>query len=159
LVVTPTRAFDLIIPWLLLFALVAMLFGLRASEWLRARVNIGAKTLVGAQILLGLYGGYFGGGLGLITTALYGLLTGVSVREMFAPRTLMLAIANLAAAVIFLWFGMIDWRACLPMLVGAVVGGWLGAHIGKRLPAKAVRIWTLGVTAATTTVFFARAYG
>ncbi len=159
LVVTPTRAFDLIIPWLLLFALVAMLFGLRASAWLRARVSIGPKTLVGAQVLLGVYGGYFGGGVGLITTALYGLLAGISVREMFAPRTLMLAVANLAAAVIFLWFAMVDWHRCLPMIVGALAGGWLGAHLGKKLPAQAVRIWTLGVTAATTVVFFARAYG
>ncbi|HEX7822402.1 MAG TPA: sulfite exporter TauE/SafE family protein [Sphingobium sp.] len=159
LVITPTRAFDLLIPWLLLFALVAMLFGLRASAWLRARVAIGPRTLVGAQVLLGIYGGYFGGGVGLITTALYGLLAGISVREMFAPRTLMLAVANLAAAVIFLWFAMIDWRTVVPMLIGALIGGWLGAHVGKKLPVRAVRIWTLGVTAATTAVFFVRAYG
>lgn len=159
LVVTPTRAFDLIIPWLLLFAFLVMLFGLRASAWLRAQVNIGPRTLIGAQVLLGVYGGYFGGGVGLITTALYGLLAGISVREMFAPRTLMLAVANLAAAVIFLWFAMIDWHSVLPMMAGAIMGGWIGAHVGKRLPAQAVRIWTLSVTAATTIVFFVRAYG
>ncbi|MFT3964797.1 MAG: sulfite exporter TauE/SafE family protein [Sphingobium sp.] len=159
LVVTPTRAFDFIIPWLLLFAFVAMLFGARASLWLRSRVTIGRPTLIGAQIFLGVYGGYFGGGVGLIATAIYGLLAGVSVREMFAPRTLMLATANLAAAVIFLWFAMIDWRACLPMIAGAVIGGWLGAHVGKKLPLPVVRFWTLAVTATTTMVFFARAYG
>lgn len=158
LVVTPTRAFDLIIPWLLLLALVVMLFGARASAWLRARVIIGRRTLIGAQVLLGVYGGYFGGGVGLIATALYGLLAGISVREMFAPRTLMLAMANLAAAVIFLWFAMIDWRTCIPMLVGAILGGWLGAHAGKRLPPVLVRLWTLAITAGTTIVFFARAY-
>lgn len=159
LVVTPTRAFDLLIPWLLLFAFVVMLFGQRASGWLRARVTIGPRTLIGAQIFMGIYGGYFGGGVGLITTALYGLLAGIDVRAMFAPRTLMLATANLAAALIFLWFAMIDWRACVPMMIGAIVGGWLGAHVGKRLPLGLVRIWTLGVTLATTIVFFARAYG
>lgn len=159
LVVTPTRAFDLIIPWLLLFAFVVMLLGARASQWLRARVTIGPRSLVAAQMAMGVYGGYFGGGVGLITTALYGLLAGISVREMFAPRTLMLAMSNLAAAMIFLWFGMVDWRACLPMIVGAVIGGWLGAHVGKTLPPLAVRIWTLAVTGATTAVFFARAYG
>jgi uncharacterized membrane protein YfcA len=159
LVVTPTRAFDVIIPWLLLLALVVMLFGARASAFLQARVTIGRRTLIGAQVLLGIYGGYFGGGVGLIATALYGLLAGISAREMFAPRTLMLAMANLAAAVIFLWFAMIDWRSCLPMLAGAVAGGWLGAHAGKRLPPILVRYWTLAVTAATTIVFFVRAYG
>jgi uncharacterized membrane protein YfcA len=159
LVVTPTRVFDLIIPWLLLLAFLVMLFGAPASAFLRARVTIGKRTLIAAQVLLSVYGGYFGGGVGLIATALYGLLAGITVRDMFAPRTLMLAIANLAAAVIFLWFAMIDWRSCIPMLAGAIVGGWLGAHAGKRLPPLAVRLWTLAVTAVTTIVFFSRAYG
>ncbi|MET0241711.1 MAG: sulfite exporter TauE/SafE family protein [Sphingobium sp.] len=159
LVLTPSRAFDLIIPWLLLFALVVMLFGPRASLWLRARVSIGKRVLIGSQLLLGVYGGYFGGGVGLITTALFGLLAGIDPRAMFAPRTLMLAVANLAAAVIFLYFAMIDWGSAAVMIPGAMVGGWLGAHVGKRLPLLAVRIWTLAVTAATTAVFFVRAYG
>jgi uncharacterized membrane protein YfcA len=109
--------------------------------------------------LLGIYGGYFGGGVGLMTTAIYGLLAHVSPRALFAPRTLMLAIANLAAALIFIVAGMVKWWACLPMLVGAIIGGWFGAVIGKRLPASVVRLWTLLVTGATTLTFFWRAYG
>jgi len=159
LVLTPSRAFDMIIPWLLLFALVVMLFGKRASDWLHARVTIGPRTLVTAQSLLGIYGGYFGGGVGLITTAVYGLLAGADPRSLFSIRTLMLAIANFAAAFVFIAIGMVRWSACLPMLAGGVLGGWLGAHVGKRLPHHVVRIWTLLVTAATTIVFFARAYG
>jgi uncharacterized membrane protein YfcA len=158
LVVTPSRAFDVIIPWLLLFALIVLLFGTRAASWLHARVTIGARTLVVTQVLLGVYGGYFGGGVGLMTTALYGLLAGVSPRALFAPRTLMLAVANAAAAIVFVATGLVRWEACAPMLAGAVVGGWLGARIGKRLPAPAVRAWTILVTAATTAVFFWRAY-
>jgi len=110
------------------------------------------------QAALGIYGGYFGGGVGLMTTAVYGLLANVSPRALFAPRTLMLAIANAAAAIIFILAGLIAWAACLPMLVGAVFGGWIGAHIGKRLPHGVVRGWTLFVTGATTLVFFWRAY-
>ena len=159
LVWTPTRTFDVIIPWLLLFAFLVMAFGRRAADWLHARVTIGRRTLFGAQAMLGVYGGYFGGGVGLITTAVYGLLAGISPRALFAPRTLMLAIANGAAALVFVGAGMVRWQACLPMLGGAVLGGWAGAHLGKRLPAGAVRVWTLLVTAATTAVFFARAYG
>ena len=159
LVATPTHAFDLIIPWLLLFAFVVIAFGKRAADWLHARVTIGRRTLLGAQALLGVYGGYFGGGVGLMTTAVYGLLAGVGPRALFAPRTLMLAVANAAAACVFVAAGLVTWRACLPMLIGAVAGGWLGARLGKRLPARAVRWWTLFVTAATTIVFFLRAYG
>ena len=159
LVLTPTRTFDLIIPWLVLYAFVVLAFGKRASEWLRARVAIGWRTLIVAQMLLGIYGGYFGGGVGLMTTATYGLLAGHTPRELFAPRTLMLAVANLAAALVFVAVGMVVWAACLPMLVGAILGGWLGAKLGRRLPARAVRWWTLFVTGATTAVFFLRAYG
>ena len=159
LVMTPTRAFDLIIPWLLLIAFVVLLAGPRGAEWLAARVTIGRGTLVATQAVLGVYGGYFGGGVGLMMTALFGLLAGVTPRAMFAPRTLMLAIANSAAALVFILCGMVVWVAALPMLAGGVLGGWAGARVGRRLPPGAVRIWTLLVTGATTAVFFARAYG
>ena len=159
LVLTPSHAFDLIIPWLLLFAFTVMAFGRAAADWLHARVTIGRPTLLVTQGLLGIYGGYFGGGVGLMTTALYGLLAQVDPRAMFAPRTLMLAVANGAAAIVFVATGLVRWWACLSMLAGAVAGGWIGAHIGKRLPPRAVRIWTLLVTATTTVIFFLRAYG
>lgn len=158
LVVTPSDAFDLIIPWLLLIAFVVIAFGTRAAAWLHARVTIGRRSLVVGQVLLGIYGGYFGGGVGMMMTATYGLLANVSPRALFAPRTLMLALANAAAAIVFVWAGLVYWAAGVPMLVGAIVGGWLGAKVGKRLPAGAVRAWTLLVTGATTVVFFARAY-
>lgn len=159
LVVTPSDTFDAIIPWLTLYAFVVLAFGKRAADWLHRRVTIGRRTLIGAQSLLGIYGGYFGGGVGLMTTATYGLLAHVSPRDMFAARTLMLAVANLAAAIVFVAFAMVDWVRCLPMLVGAVLGGWLGAKLGKRLAPGLVRGWTLLVTGATTIVFFVRAYG
>ena len=159
LVLTPSDAFDIIIPWLLLLGFVVMAFGRAASDWLRARVSIGPRTLTVVQTALGIYGGYFGGGVGLMTTAAYGLLAGAHPRSLFAIRTLMLAIANLAAAFVFVAAGMVRWELCLPMLVGAVAGGWLGAVVGKSLPHAAVRVWTLLVTAVTTAVFFVRAYG
>ncbi|WP_294087516.1 sulfite exporter TauE/SafE family protein [Sphingomonas sp.] len=158
LVLTPTRTFDLIIPWLLLIAFAAIALGRRAADWLRARVQIGAPALIATQALLGLYGGYFGGGVGIMTTAAYGLLAGVPPHRLMAPRTLMLAIANTAAAIVFIGYGMVRWGACLPMLAGAVVGGWAGAKLGNHLPPAAVRAWTLALTAATTAVFFWRAY-
>lgn len=159
LVLTPTETFDILIPWLLLFAFAVMAFGKRAADWLHARVTIGRPALLGVQSLLGIYGGYFGGGVGLILTALYGLLAGIRPRELFAIRTAMLAAANLAAAFVFIAFAMVWWQACLPMLIGSILGGWLGALLGKRLSHGAVRAWTLLVTGATTIVFFVRAYG
>ena len=159
LVLTPTETFDIIIPWLLLFAFAVIAFGKSASDWLHARVTIGRPTLLAAQSLLGIYGGYFGGGVGMILTAVYGLLANIRPRELFAIRTAMLAVTNLAAAFVFIGFAMVVWWACLPMLLGSIAGGWLGAMVGKRMSHRAVRIWTLVVTGATTIIFFVRAYG
>ena len=159
LVITPTHTFDIIIPWLLLIAFLAIAFGKSAADWLKSRVTIGPPTLMVMQGLLGLYGGYFGGGVGMMTTATYGLLAGVPPHRLMAPRTLMLAIANLSAAIVFIAAGMVRWWICLPMLVGAATGGWLGAHYGKKLSPRLIRLWTLFITATTTLVFFIRAYG
>ena len=93
-----------------------------------------------------------------MTTATYGLLAGMPPHRLMAPRTLMLAIANTAAAIVFIGFGLVRWWVCLPMMAGAIVGGWIGAKVGNKLPPQMIRIWTLGVTAATTIVFFVRAY-
>jgi len=159
LVATPTHAFDVIIPWLLLIAFLAIAFGRSGADWLQARVTIGVHTLIVAQSLLGLYGGYFGGGVGIMTTATYGLLAGLAPHRLMAPRTMMLAVSNTAAAIVFIGLGMVRWWVCLPMLGGAIVGGWLGARYGQRLSPRVVRLWTLAVTAVTTIVFFIRAYG
>lgn len=158
LVATPTRVFDLVIPWLLLLAFFAIALGKRAADWLRARVEIGRRGLLVAQGLLAVYGGYFGGGVGIMTTATYGLLAGMPPHRLMAPRTLMLGIVNTAAALVFILLGLVRWAACLPMLLGALVGGWAGARVGTRLPPAVIRGWTLLVTAATTVVFFWRAY-
>jgi uncharacterized membrane protein YfcA len=156
---TPGAAFDVIVPWLLLVATLAIVFGPRVAVWLRERVTIGPRVLVAAQAVLGVYGGYFGGGIGMMMTATYGLLAGATPRAMFAPRTLMLATANFSAAIVFVFAGLVRWEACVPMLAGGIVGGWLGAAVGKRLPSPLVRGWTILVSATTTLVFFHRAYG
>ncbi|WP_345940651.1 sulfite exporter TauE/SafE family protein [Sphingomonas sp. So64.6b] len=158
LVVTPTRIFDLVIPWLLLLATIAIAFGKRASTVLGERIRIGPKTLICAQTLLGIYGGYFGGGVGLMMTATWGLLSGAEPHKLAAPRTLMLATANAAAAIVFIATGMVRWMLCLPMLAGALIGGYLGARLGLILPPRVIRTWTILITGVTTAVFFWRAY-
>ncbi|MFZ3483016.1 sulfite exporter TauE/SafE family protein [Sphingomonas sp. 3-13AW] len=159
LVVTAPAAFDVIVPWLLLCAFSAIAAGQRGAAWLQSHTTIGPRTLVAAQLLLGIYGGYFGGGIGMMVTAVFGLLVGADPKRMAAPRTLILATANLAAAAVFITFGMVAWAACVPMLLGGIVGGSAGAWLGDRLSPRTIRLWTLGVTAVTTAAFFWRAYG
>lgn len=158
LVATPTRTFDIIIPWLLLAAFLVMLAGKSASEALHARVTVGARTLIAVQFLLGIYGGYFGGGVGLMMMAAWGLLAGHAPHELAAHRTLLLAVANAIAALIFILMAMVDWRFAVPMLIGAILGGHYGARIGLLLSPETIRAITLVVTGVTTVIFFWRAY-
>ncbi|MGQ0659801.1 sulfite exporter TauE/SafE family protein [Sphingosinicella sp.] len=158
LVATPVRTFDIVIPWLLLAAFLVMLAGKRASAALRARVTIGAPALVAAQFALGIYGGYFGGGVGLMMMAIWGLLAGHAPHQLAAHRTLLLAVANAVAAIIFILMAMVDWRLALPMLAGAVLGGHYGARLGLLLSPHTIRAITLVITGVTTLIFFWRAY-
>lgn len=158
LVATPTRTFDILIPWLLLLATVVLAFGRHASAVLHRHVTIAPAALVTVQFLLGIYGGYFGGGVGLMMMAAWGLLARAEPHQLAAPRTLMLAIANTAATIIFIACAMVTWRLALPMLAGAIAGGYLGARIGRALPPDAVRAVTIFATAAITAAFFFRAY-
>jgi uncharacterized membrane protein YfcA len=159
LVATPTQVFDLVVPWLLLLATIAIVFGKRASAAVGSRVNMGRKTLISAQCLLAVYGGYFGGGVSLMITAAWGLISGAEPHRLAAPRMLMMASSNAAAAIIFSATRMVRWDFCLPMLAGSIIGGALGAWIGKTLSPAVMRRGTILITMVTTTIFFYRAYG
>lgn len=159
LLVTPETAFDLIIPWLLLLATLLLAAGPRLSRWLaRFGVRAGPGVVLGAQFALGVYGGYFGGAVGLMMLAAWSLLTQADMATLTPLRTLMLAAANTVAVLIFVVSGDVAWPPTLAVMAGAVAGGWLGAQIGRRLPAIVLRVLVLSVTIVTTVVFFWRAY-
>lgn len=160
LLVSSEHAFDLIVPWLLLAATVALALGPRLNRLLQAR---GAKPSPGAvyaaQFALGVYGGYFGGAVGLMMLAAWGLLGGADVARMAPLRTIMVAAANTTAVLLFLIARQVDLASGAALMAGAIAGGWLGAQVGRRLPPLLFRLLVLGVTVATTAAFFWRAYG
>jgi hypothetical protein len=75
-----------------------------------------------------------------------------------APRTFLVCAANAVAVLIFIAAGSVRWRESLVMLVGAVLGGYCGANIGRRAPAGVIRIGTLVVSVSITAIFFVRGY-
>lgn len=159
LLASTERAFDLIIPWLLLAATVMLALGPRLNRLLgRLGVRAGPATILGAQFLLGIYGGYFGGAVGLMMLAAWSLLTTADIAALLPLRTLMLVAANAVAVLLFAISGNVSWPAALVVMAGAVAGGWLGAQIGRRLPATVLRALVLTITVATTAIFFWRAY-
>ncbi|MCP9627564.1 sulfite exporter TauE/SafE family protein [Rhodopseudomonas palustris] len=155
---TPGLLFDRVLPWLLLVATLALAFGRRVGPALRARFQAGTATLLIIQFGLGIYGGYFGGAVGLMMMAAWNLLVGADVKALNPARTLLVSAANTIAVLCFAISGIVHWRAALLVAVGAAAGGTLGAVLGKRLPAVLVQIATVLFAAAMTVTFFLRAY-
>jgi uncharacterized membrane protein YfcA len=126
----------------------------RALE--RTEFRLHAAPACAVQFALGVYGGYFGGAVGLLMMAVWVLISDLPVQRLAPARTLLLACANAAACVLFAALGLIAWGQAAPVAAGGVVGGVLGARLGLRLPAVWVRRVTLAITYATTAIFFLR---
>lgn len=156
---TSSQAFSFALPWLLLLASLALTFGRRLGEALRGRWHIHAHAVLAIQFLLGIYGGYFGGAVGIMMVAVWGLLDGRDIKRLNALRTLLVTVANASAVSIFIGANAVQWRETLVMLIAATVGGYLGAHAGRRAPSHVIRAGTLLLTYCVTLVFFVKTYG
>ena len=155
---TPTAFFDGILPWLLLTATLALAFARRLGEALRRRRQVSIAAICGGQFLLGVYGGYFGGAVGLMMMAFWSLVAGADLKTLQAPRTLLVTAANTAAVAFFALSGVVQWDKVAWLAPSALLGGYIGALIGRRLSARYVRWATLVLASTITALFFWRAY-
>lgn len=155
---TPIKTFNFVLPWLLLLATLALGFGWVAGEWMRRHWRIRPAAVLTIQFGLGVYGGYFGGAVGIMMVAVWGLLGSRDLKSLNAPRTLLVSTANVMAVLTFIVARAVHWPETIVMLVAAAAGGYGGAQMGRRAPPKAVRAGTLSLTACITLAFFVRAY-
>ncbi|GAB7542924.1 sulfite exporter TauE/SafE family protein [Cupriavidus sp. 8B] len=155
---TSSTAFSLVLPWLLLIATLALAFGRRLGEALRVRWRIHGHAVLAIQFALGVYGGYFGGAVGIMMLAMWGLLDSRDLKSLNAPRTLLVSAANAVAVLTFVVAHAVRWPETLAMLVAAVIGGYGGARIGRRASPGIIRAGTLLATSCITLAFFVRAY-
>jgi uncharacterized protein len=156
---TSSGTFTFMLPWLLLIASIALAFGRRIGAALRARWRIHVHVVLAVQFLLGVYGGYFGGAVGIMMIAIWGLLDSCDLKHLNAPRTMLVSAANVAAVVAFVVAGAVQWRETTVMLTGAIAGGYGGALIGRRARPDIVRAITLITTTCITLAFFVKTYG
>jgi uncharacterized protein len=158
LLVTPGGLFDKVIPWLLLLATLTFIAGRRPGIWLRRYVRIGRTTLLAVQFVLSVYGGYFGGAVGLMMMAVWMLLDTTELHAMAPARTLLVSAANGIAVLCFALAGAVWWREALAMLAASIAGGYYGARFAQRLPPAVLRIFIIVLSAGVTIGFFARSY-
>ncbi len=157
LLATPVHLFDLVIPFLLLLATLTFAFGARAGLALRQIVRLGPSTGLVVQFLIAIYGGYFGGAVGLMMMAVWSLLTASADLKAMAPvRVLLVSATNGAAVLWFIAAGAVRWPETLSMLIASIAGGYAGALLTQWLPAAAVRVFIILLTASVTIAFFMR---
>jgi uncharacterized membrane protein YfcA len=156
LLFTAQRTFDAIIPWILLMATTALAAGPTVSRMLNSRVRIGTRTLVLLQFLCAIYGGYFGGAVGIIMLAVWSMAGLRDVHAMNAGRTLLGGVMNAAAVICFVIAGKIWWLHATLLLVAAVAGGYAGALLAKRVNPVLIRALIIAISTAVTVSFFLR---
>jgi uncharacterized membrane protein YfcA len=154
LLLTPSSSFDKIIPWLLLIGSLAFAFGPWFGRRLNERYSPNVVFLLLVQFALGVYGGYFGGAVGIMMMAVWSVLGLEDVRAMNAVKVVLVAAANTIAVVCFIVAGAVAWRATLIMLVAAATGGYIGAQIALRLKHSYLRIGISAVNFLVTAAFF-----
>jgi len=163
LIKTPAHTFLRLIPWLMLAATLLFTFGRHLTGRLSAGISHQASNaaVAGAsffELLVAIYGGYFGGGIGIMNLAMFAALGMTDIHEMNALKIVLVAVINGVAAVTFIATDSIVWPQALVMIVGAGLGGYASAHYAQKLPQSLVRatIITLGV--GMTIYFFLKAY-
>jgi uncharacterized protein len=156
LLFTPQRTFDSVIPWLMLAAALLFAFGPRLSPLLKRVIHIGAVTVVVVQFVVAVYGGYFGGAIGIVMLATWSVFGLTDIHVMNANKTVLAAAMNAVAVVLFIAAHKIWWPQSLAMLVAAVLGGYIGASTAKRVNPKYLRTAITVISFAMTAAFFLR---
>ena len=162
---TPEDTFVQLVPWLLLGATVLFTFGSTLTRRLRDTFRMGTTDgvrgvlVVGAlQVAISIYGGYFGGGIGILMLASFVLMGMERIHEMNALKTILASCINGVAVVTFIISGKIFWVQAAVMIAGGILGGYLGAHYARRLPGERVRQFVTVVASMMTVYFFAKTY-
>lgn len=160
LLMLPAASFAAAIPWLLAFATVILAFGRRTTRALSTAigrpVGMSPHGIVIVQFLLAVYGGYFGGAVGIMMLAVWSIGLGLDTSGGNPMRISQLTAIYLGAAAMFLMASDALHAPLLlaTMLVGAAAGGLAGAHLARRLPARLLRHVILTTAAAMTVLYF-----
>jgi hypothetical protein len=158
---TPGETFLKILPWLMLFAVLLFIFGPKLSRNVRVVQSPSGKAILAAscfQLLVAIYGGYFGGGMGFVILAMLTAFGMADIHEMNAFKTVLSGATNGIAVIIFIVRHAVYWPQALVMIFGAALGGYFGARFSLRLPRAWVRWFVIAIGTGMATYFFVRAY-
>jgi uncharacterized membrane protein YfcA len=163
LIHTPARTFLRVIPWLLSGATLLFAFGKHLTGRLSAGIShdAGGGAVIGAslfELLVAVYGGYFGGGIGIMNLAMLAALGMSDIHAMNKLKVILGGVINGVATLTFIANKAIFWPQAIVMIFGSVLGGYSTAHYAQKLPQSWIKAFIILVGAAMTVYFFWRGY-
>ncbi|MET0627356.1 MAG: sulfite exporter TauE/SafE family protein [Acidimicrobiia bacterium] len=159
LLTLPSSVFDAVVPVLIVLACVLVVVQPRLSRFVAARrsapVEHGGFVLWIGVFITGVYGGYFGAAQGVILLALLGIFISDDLQRLNGVKNVLAVVANGVAAVVFVFAAHVAWEVAVLIALSSIVGGQVGAHVGRRLPAPWLRavIVVIGLVAAVRLTF------
>ena len=163
LIKTPAQTFLHVLPWLLLGATLLFAFGKHLTGRIAAGISHDASNSAVAvasiyETMVAVYGGYFGGGVGIMNLAMLAALGMTDIHAMNKLKVVLGGVINGVAAVTFMATGVIVWPQALVMSAGSILGGYSSAHFSQKLPQAWVKAFVILVGTAMTIYFFILAY-
>jgi uncharacterized protein len=168
LVKTSDTTFLGLLPWLMLAAVATFTFGgAITARWPASRSMsrpvpqrenaLGAPAwILALQLAIAIYGGYFGGGMGIMMLAAFSIAGMTDIHRMNGLKAVLSVAINGVALIAFIIDGAIVWRPGLVMVAGGIAGGYLGALIATKVGVPVVRWFVVGVGWLMTAYFFWR---
>ncbi len=156
LVRTSDTIFLRLLPWLMLAAALTFTLGGRPTTRPASagRQNLAAVTAL--QVAIAIYGGYFGGGMGILMLAALALTGMTDIHEMNGLKSILGAAINGIALIMFIASGSVAWGPGLVMVGGGIIGGYAGASVAQRIDRALVRRFVIAVSWTLTVYFFAK---
>ncbi len=153
LLAAPESAFEAIVPLLILLACALMAFQPRLARFMAARRGMEAghpAALTAGIYLTGVYGGYFGAAQGVILMALLAIFLTDDLQRLNGLKNWLAGLVNGVAAILFILVAPVDYGVAALLAIGSIVGGQVGASVGRRLPAPVLRatVVTVGLIVA-----------
>jgi uncharacterized membrane protein YfcA len=155
LLATPPTFFAGLVPWLVLFATGVFAWGSFVRRTPTNALPLGPRAAAGAQLLIAIYGGYFGGGIGFLMLAAL-TIAGLPVRKAGATKNVLAATMNLSAVAIFLSSTAVHWREAAILGLGAIGGGLLGTLLLTRVNERWLRVGVVVLGVVLTVGLFLR---
>jgi uncharacterized membrane protein YfcA len=164
LIKTPAQTFLRVLPWLMLGATLLFTFGKHLTRRLSGSIAQDASgSAIGVaaifELMVSIYGGYFGGGVGMMNLAMLAALGMTDIFAMNALKVVLGGIINGVATIAFVVSGLIVWPQALVMIAGATLGGYFAAHYSQKLPQAWIRNFVIVAGCAMTIYFFVKGYG